>query len=129
MRKTNSSNYLNEQEILSECPISTFFHLFGGRWKLSVLYNLDRKPRRFSELKGRIMGISDKMLAQQLKSLQEMGFVEREVLDETPVKVSYSLSEKGKALIPILEQIYTWGIENDIVELHAQQREGSYLKH
>lgn len=125
MRKTNSSNYLNEQEILSECPISTFFHLFGGRWKLSVLYNLDRKPRRFSELKGRIMGISDKMLTQQLKSLQEMGFVEREVLDETPVKVSYHLSEKGKALIPILEQIYTWGIENDIVELHAQQREGA----
>jgi DNA-binding HxlR family transcriptional regulator len=125
MRKTNSSNYLNEQEILSECPISTFFHLFGGRWKLSVLYNLDRKPRRFSELKGRIMGISDKMLTQQLKSLQEMGFVEREVLNETPVKVSYHLSEKGKALIPILEQIYTWGIENDIVELNAQQREGA----
>lgn len=120
MRKTNSSNYLNEQEILAECPINTFFHLFGGRWKLSVLYNLGRKPLRFVEIKRRILGISDKMLSQQLKSLQEMGFVEREVMNETPVKVFYSLSEKGKALIPILDQIYAWGTENNIIELLQQ---------
>lgn len=120
MRKTNSSNYLNEQEILAECPINTFFHLFGGRWKLSVLYNLGKKPLRFVEIKRRILGISDKMLSQQLKSLQEMGFVEREVMNETPVKVFYSLSEKGKALIPILDQIYLWGTENNIIELLHQ---------
>lgn len=121
MRKTNSSNYLNEQEILAECPISTFFHLLGGRWKLSVLYNLERKPLRFTELKKRVIGISDKMLSQQLKSLQEMGFVEREVLNEIPVKVFYRLSEKGKTLIPILAQIYNWGDENEIIELYARQ--------
>jgi len=63
------------------------------------------------------VGISDKMLSQQLKSLQEMGFVEREVLDETPIKVWYHLSEKGKALIPILDQIYMWGLDNDITRL------------
>ena len=116
MRKENSSNFMNAQEILADCPISTFFHLLGGRWKLPILWNLREGERRFFELQHLIPNISDKMLAQQLKKLQEIGFVSKAVFNETPIRITYQLTGKGKDLVPVLQKIMDWGLENRIME-------------
>lgn len=113
-RKTNSSNFFNEQEILLDCPISTFFHFLSGRWKLSILWNLREGEKRFFELQADIPNISDKMLSQQLKNLQEIDLVYKTIFNETPIRVSYQLTEKGQSLMPILENIMEWGLNNKL---------------
>ncbi len=115
MRKIDSSNFANEQEILTDCPISTFFHLLGGRWKLPILWNLRQGEKRFFELQLMIPNISDKMLAQQLRKLQEIDFIYKEVFNETPIRVTYQLTAKGKNLLPVLEKIMDWSVENQLL--------------
>lgn len=115
MRKIDSSNFANEQEILSDCPIGTFFHLLGGRWKLPILWNLRQGEKRFSELQLLIPNISDKMLSQQLRKLQEIDFIYKEVFNETPIRVTYQLTAKGKNLLPVLEKIMHWSLENQLL--------------
>jgi DNA-binding HxlR family transcriptional regulator len=117
MRKTTSSNFINEQRILANCPITSFFHWLGGRWRLAILWNLRDGEQRFSDLKDRVTNISDKMLSQQLKQLQESGFVQRTVIPETPVRVMYGLTPQGEGLLPVLQHIHDWSVENQLVVL------------
>ena len=122
-RKQNSSNALNEQVILTDCPINSFFFLLGGRWKLTILWHLHQKERRFHQLQQCISGISDKMLSQQLKNLSELGFINRLATQDIPVQVTYALTEKGQTLIPLLLQIFDWGIENNITDLAETRKQ------
>lgn len=91
-----------------------FFQLsqmvIGGKWKPKILFYLGQEPvMRFGELRDSIIGISEKMLIQQLKELVKDGVVHREVYKEVPPKVEYSLTPMGKTLIPILENLFSWG--------------------
>ena len=91
-----------------------FFELsqmvIGGKWKPKILFYLGQNPvMRFGELRDSIIGISEKMLIQQLKELDADGIVHREVYKQVPPKVEYSLSPMGRTLIPILEYLFDWG--------------------
>lgn len=77
--------------------------MVGGKWKLLVLFQLYEKPLRFSELKRKIPEISEKMLIQELKSLEINELVIRKNYGVVPPKVDYRLSEKGKHALPLLE--------------------------
>jgi DNA-binding HxlR family transcriptional regulator len=94
---------------LPECPVATTVQLIGNKWKLLIIRNLLAEPQRFSQLKNSIDGISQKVLADNLKSLVDDGLVNRENFAEIPPKVVYSLSELGNSLRPIIEEMRIWG--------------------
>ena len=83
--------------------------MIGGKWKPIILWVLWSDTRRFSELNRMIPGVSQKMLTQQLRQLEEDMIVHREVYPVVPPKVEYSLTDKGRTLGAILEAMAAWG--------------------
>ncbi len=89
--------------------VEAAMHLLEGRWKLVILFHLfGGKVMRFSELERAIPAITQKMLGQQLRRMEEDGIVVRTVYPQIPPKVEYSLTEWGQALCPALDAILTW---------------------
>ena len=82
--------------------------LLGKRWTGLIIKLLMEGPLRFNELAERLEVVSDRMLAERLKELEHAGVVERRVFAEVPVRVEYSLTEKGHALTPVIESIEAW---------------------
>ena len=99
---------LTKQE-LPDCPVATCVQLIGNKWKLLIIQQLLGAPKRFTELKKTIPGISQKVLTDNLRALEEDGLIDREVFAEVPPKVVYSLSELGNTLRPILDAMQEWG--------------------
>ncbi len=93
------------------CPMILFHKLVSGKWKLLILWYLNDGCLRFSELKSKLPDCTQKMLTNQLRSLEEDGLVHREVYPVIPPKVEYSLTDLGLKMIPLLEQMYDFGIE------------------
>lgn len=96
---------------LPECPVATIVTLIGNKWKLLIIRNLLSGTCRFGELKKGIPGISQKVLTDNLRSLEEDGLVTRTVYAEIPPKVEYALSEVGASLKPIFDAMIDWGTE------------------
>ena len=92
-----------------ECPIATTVQLIGSKWKLLIVRNLLNRPWRFNELKRNLGTVSQKVLTDSLRSLEEDGLVIRTVFPETPPHVEYSLSELGRSLSPILDAMAQFG--------------------
>lgn len=91
------------------CPIETTLLLIGDKWKVLILRDLTKGTMRFGELKKSISSISQKVLTQQLRSMEEDGLVDRKVYAEIPPRVEYSLTETGRSLKPILDSLCEWG--------------------
>ncbi len=89
----------------TECPLSNCMKFIRGTWTPHIIWYLKATPRRFSELKADIKGISAKVLSERLKELEEFGVVHREVMDTSPPTVEYSLTELGKELQPAIAAI------------------------
>jgi DNA-binding HxlR family transcriptional regulator len=85
--------------------------ILGKRWTGLILKVLIEKPRRFSELAERLEVVSDRILAERLRELEREGLVLRQIFAEVPVRVQYSLTEKGRALEPVIEAIERWSEE------------------
>ncbi|OFZ10620.1 MAG: HxlR family transcriptional regulator [Bdellovibrionales bacterium RBG_16_40_8] len=85
--------------------------IIGGKWKSVILWNIKERTMRFGELKREISGITVKMLAQQLRELEQDGIISRKMYYEVPPRVEYSLTETGKSLIPILQVLADWGMK------------------
>ncbi len=83
--------------------------IIGKRWTGLILKVLMAGPLRFNEIAEQLQVISDRMLSERLKELEQEGVVERRVLPETPVRVEYTLTEKGRALAPVIQAIESWG--------------------
>ncbi|MBW4510368.1 MAG: winged helix-turn-helix transcriptional regulator [Scytonematopsis contorta HA4267-MV1] len=92
--------------------VQTTLKVLGGKWKILILWHLKDDAKRFSELKQLIPGISEKMLVQQLRELERDGVVKRNVYSQIPLKVSYSFSEYGRSLHPVLKALCDWGQEH-----------------
>lgn len=82
--------------------------IVGARWNGAILRAIFTGQHRFRDIKAAIPGVSDTMLAQRLKELEEAQIVVREVSPTTPVSVSYELSERGRELAPVLDELLTW---------------------
>lgn len=91
------------------CPIEATLDVVGGKWKVIILWRLYGKTMRFSELKKILPGITQKMLTQQLRELEEDGMLKREVYAQVPPKVEYSLTEYGESIKPVLHAMLKWG--------------------
>ncbi|ABR34406.1 winged helix-turn-helix transcriptional regulator [Clostridium beijerinckii] len=94
---------------LPSCSVETTLLLIGGKWKVLILRDLINGTKRFGELKKSINSISQKVLTQQLREMEEDGLVERTVYAEVPPRVEYSLTEDGMSLKPVLNSMLTWG--------------------
>ncbi|HCB99774.1 MAG TPA: transcriptional regulator [Ruminococcaceae bacterium] len=100
--------------VSQHCPVSYTLSVLGGKWKWAILSLIARdKVLRYGEIKSSLGSIAHKTLSQQLKELEENCIVHREQYNQIPPKVEYSLTEKGKTLIPILSLMSQWGAEND----------------
>jgi DNA-binding HxlR family transcriptional regulator len=92
-----------------ECPLTLTLEIIGGKWKALVIYHLRKGPLRTSELKRTLPKITQKMLTQQLRELESDGLVVRQVYDNIPPKVEYSLTTLGESTIPLLNSLCAWG--------------------
>lgn len=94
------------------CSITCTADLIGKKWHPVIIHRLLKKDSiGFNELKRNIDGISSKVLSDSLEDLEESGLVERQVVSEKPVRVKYCLTEVGKSLKPVIEQMDKWGEE------------------
>ncbi|MBU8917250.1 helix-turn-helix transcriptional regulator [Bacillus sp. FJAT-29953] len=92
------------------CEKELTLEIIGGKWKMLILWYLGKEgTKRFNELKSLMPGITQRMLVNQLRELEDDQIVHREVYPVVPPKVEYSLTEQGKTLLPILESMYEWG--------------------
>ena len=97
------------KEELPECPVATTVTLIGSKWKLLIIRNLMERPWRFNELKRDLEGISQKVLTDSLRSMEEDGLITRTVFPEVPPHVEYALSDLGHSLKPIRDSMVAWG--------------------
>lgn len=94
------------------CPVEVTLSAIGGKWKALILYHVKARPRRFNELRKLIPRVTQRMLTQHLRELEADGIVLREVFAQVPPHVEYSLTRKGRTLVPILDAMAAWGEEN-----------------
>lgn len=93
----------------TKCSLTMALKVIGGKWKPIIIARLGRSSKRFGQLDASIIGISRKVLTTQLNELVNDKLVTRTSYRETPPRVEYSLTDKGKELIPIFKEIGKWG--------------------
>lgn len=93
------------------CPVETTLLLIGEKWKVLILRDLIDGTKRFGELKKSLGSISQKVLTQQLRAMEEDELVVRKAYAEIPPRVEYSLTKLGLSLKPILDSMWDWGME------------------
>ena len=96
-----------------QTPFDYTLSIIGGKWRMKIMYGLaGGKVMRYGELKREITGITHKVLSSQLSELECSGVVKREEYQQIPPKVEYSLTARGNTLMPILEEMCKWGVDN-----------------
>lgn len=94
------------------CPVTSTMNLIGKKWHPVILHRLlDQGPLGFTALQNEVDGVSSKVLSDALDDLKEKRLVNREIVNEKPVRVEYSLTELGRSLEPVIFSIRDWGIE------------------
>lgn len=94
------------------CSVESTLQLISGRWKSVLLYHLIFEgEHRYNELQKKIPGITRRMLSLQLKDLENDGLIERHVLQEKPLMVSYNITSYGYSLKPVIQMLHQWGNE------------------
>ncbi|BCS55395.1 helix-turn-helix domain-containing protein [Geobacter sp. SVR] len=111
MKENQAARSMLYREKEYTCGIDVTLAVVGGKWKASILWHLAPETIRFSDLQRRFSDTTRKMLTQQLRELEADGLVHREVYPQVPPKVEYSLTDKGRSIYPILEQMCSWGRE------------------
>ena len=91
------------------CPLTAALAAIGGKWKLIIVYWLAESPKHFAALRKAMPGISQKVLTQQLRELMNDGIVNRDPKGAVPAPVVYSLSDYGRSVLPLVENVRLWG--------------------
>ena len=95
----------------SDCPVCRTADIVCGKWTMLVIRDLAERKARFCELERSLQGISPRTLSLRLRALEEEGIVARETFPEVPPRVEYALTDKGRALVPIVESMRSYGRE------------------
>lgn len=102
--------YIKNETPAENCPVKKTLELLGGKWTSRIIYELEKTDQlRFGQLKNNLDGITNTMLSSTLKILEEKGIVERKQYNEVPLRVEYSLTEAGKAMLHIYYEMAKWG--------------------
>ena len=102
---------MKTKDELPDCPVATTVQLIGSKWKLLILRNLLTRPWRFNELRKNLDGISQKVLTDSLRSMEEDGIITRTVYPEVPPRVEYALSGLGESMRPIIAAMESFGMD------------------
>ena len=111
IKKAPSGNHtrLRRPNPVGGCPLTAAMAAIGGKWKLIIVYWLAESPRHFAALRQLMPGISQKVLTEQLRELVGDGIVQRQPKGAIPAPVEYSLTDYGRSLLPLIEEIRLWG--------------------
>lgn len=118
MKEMNYEEYKQKVKLgvltdAGNCPVTPLLEMLQGKWKFQILYELCIKdPIRFGELKKAIEGITNTMLTTSLRDLEKDGLISRIQFNEIPPHVEYSLTDKGKDLLPIFYEMTKWGFKH-----------------
>lgn len=96
-------------QLKTKCPAEATLLVIGGSWKVPILWHLAKETKRFSQLQRDLQGVTQKMLTQQLRELERHEVVARKVYPQVPPKVEYSLTPRGRSLLPIVASMCEWG--------------------
>lgn len=92
------------------CSMELTLDIIGGKWKPIIIWHLGKKTMRFNELKRTLPNITQKMLTQQLRALEESKLINRVIYNQVPPKVEYSLTDCGRSLLPVFTDLCEWAI-------------------
>ena len=92
-----------------QCPVCRTAEVISGKWTLLIIRDLATDSLRFCEIERSLEGISPRTLSLRLRALEEQGVVERRTFPEVPPRVEYALTDKGRALVPLIEDMRTYG--------------------
>ena len=116
----NKNNTIYQSD---ECPVLYAMSVIGQKWKIPILWHLASKGTlRFNQLRRGIAGITTIMLTKSLQELEAHGLVLRIQYDEVPPRVEYSLTERGKTLIPMLEMLNAWGRDQQCIDANENRQ-------
>ena len=99
------------KKLYTKCPVEYTVSIISDKWKVLIIRDLLEKEKRYSELMKSVVGISDKVLAKNLRELEQDGIINRKVYAVVPPKVEYSLTEKGQELKQILKVMEKFGLK------------------
>lgn len=114
-----------EDAIFPGCPIRNILARISDKWSLLVIYTLDKSgdaPVRFKELQRQIPDISQKMLTVTLRTLEEDGYVTRKIWPEVPPRVEYALTDRARSLIPHVNSLINWALENMVPVMQDRKK-------
>ena len=114
-----------EDAVFPDCPIRNVLARLCDKWSLLVIYTLDKagvNPMRFKELQRAIPVISQKMLTVTLRTLEDDGYVTRTVFPEIPPRVEYALTSRARSLLPHVDALTAWALENRDAIMKDRQR-------
>ena len=94
---------------LPVCPVATVVGLIGNKWKILIIRDIQAGPKRFNELRRSLEGISQKVLTDNLRCMEQDGLLSRTVYAEVPPRVEYALTELGESMRPIMNELEKWG--------------------
>lgn len=95
--------------VITGCPVEVAMSVLAGRWRLLIVFFLLQGPRRFNQLRRDMPGISQRMLTLDLRALEEAGFVSRTAFATVPVTVEYALTDDGRRLTPLVNEMVAFG--------------------
>lgn len=101
----------SEPKLIYKCPVTKCMEVIGGKWKTVIIYLIFIGINRFGKLQRSCEGISKQMLTKQLRELEKDGIISRKIFAEMPPRVEYSMTPRGKTLMPILESLKNWGLK------------------
>lgn len=104
-----TQTHRGRQNPVDGCPLTAALAAIGGKWKLIIVYWLAEAPKHFAGLRRVMPGISQKVLTQQLRELMSDGLVHRQPEGEIPAPVVYSLTDYGRSVMPLAENVRLWG--------------------
>lgn len=110
--KQASTNQHNKKTALNKCPVTITLDKIGARWKPLILWHMREGTRRYNEIRKSLPAITEKMLIQNLRELEEDKLVIRIVHPVVPPHVEYKLSATGQSLMPVLNAMAQWGVQN-----------------
>lgn len=108
MKKSDSSLSWSSLETKGGC-IAAAMEIIGNKWTALILRDLHEGPRRFGELESSLQGISPRTLSQRLDDLEAHNIITKECFNEVPPRVTYTLTQKGQDIVPVLQQMANWG--------------------
>lgn len=99
------------KKALPACPVETTLSLLSSKWKVLIMRDLLPGTKRFGELRRSVGNVSQKVLTQQLRDMEDSGLVSRKIYAEVPPRVEYSLTPLGLSLRPVMEAMWKWGVD------------------